>query len=340
MKTNLFCKEKLAGGERDNTLDIVAGILIIRMILGHYLTMAHLSESILFKFMNILFFFMPWFFFKSGMFCSAEKKDLKLFLTSNLKKYVVPFLFFSFVGLSMALVFAIIDNDSITSFVIKVCKDVLFRQAIWFNAPLWFLLSLFLARVMFNLVREYVNHYILMVVLLLFAFVHHIFLAKHGIYWGGNICSGLLFYILGFKLKEIQYKKNVLFAAIVILIIIAFARPSIVTMYGNTLVYDGGIYLLWYPFCLVGIVVFNNLIKCVGVFLEHFHFDDFGRNSMIYYVLHWPLALLICTIYNKCVDSPNNYELMLYLCLACFGLLPLLTWIFNTKVMSKFIGRE
>ena len=301
--------------------------------------MANLGDTILFKSMNVLFFFMPWFFFKSGMFCSAEKKEIKSFLIGNLKKYIVPYLFFSFVGLLVALVFAIIDNNSITTFLIKVCKDILFRQAIWFNAPLWFLLSLFFARVTFNIVREYVNHYILVVVLLLIAFAHYIFLAKYGIYWGGNICSGFLFYISGFKLKENQYEKKVLFVAIIVLTIIALARPSIVTMYGNTLVYDDGIYLLWYPFCLAGIVVFNNLIKCIGVFLEHFHFDDFGRNSMIYYVLHWPLAFLICPIYNKCVDSPNNYELMLYLCMACFALLPLLTRIFNIKVMSKLIGR-
>lgn len=334
----LICKRKLAE-ERNNALDIVAGILIIRMIFGHYLTMANLDGSVLFKSMNVLFFFMPWFFFKSGMFCPAEKKDNKTFLSNNLKKLIIPYTFFSFIGIAIALVLTIIDNHTITSFAVSQCKDILFRQAIWFNAPLWFLLSLFFARIAFNCLRKYVNHYVLVFVLLIVAFAHHIFLAKYGIYWGGNICSGLLFYILGFKLKEIQYKKKNLLVAIVILAIIATISPSIVTMYGNTLIYDDGIYLLWYPFCLAGIVVFNNVIKSVSVFLEHFHFDDFGRNSMIYYVLHWPLALLICTIYNKCVDSPNNYELLLYLCLACFGLLPLLTRIFKTKALSRFIGK-
>ena len=302
--------------------------------------MAHLDDSILFKSMNVLFFFMPWFFFKSGMFCSVERKDNKSFLMNNIKKFIIPYVFFTIVSLVVALGLLIIENNNtFISFAISQCKAILLRQAIWFNAPLWFLLSLFFARVSFNFVREFVNHYVLMVILLLIALAHHIFLAKHGIYWGGNICSGLLFYILGFKLKENQYKKEVLFIAIVILAIIATTKPSIVTMYGNTLVYDSGIYLLWYPFCFAGIIVFNNLIKHVGVFLEHYHFDDFGRNSMIYYVLHWPLALLICAIYNKCVDVPNDYELMFYLCLSCFGLLPLLTRIFEIKALSKFVGK-
>ena len=332
------CNQKTTE-RRNNTLDTAAGILIIRMILGHYLTMAHWGDTILFKSMNVLFFFMPWFFFKSEMFCSAEKIDNKIFLTNNLKKFIIPYALFSFIGFAIALVLTIIDNRTITSFAVSQCKDILFRQAIWFNAPLWFLLSLFFARVAFNYLRKYINHYVLVSFLLIAAFAHHIFLAKHGIYWGGNICSGLLFYILGFKLREIQYKKNILFIAIVILAIITLTRPSIVTMYGNILLYNGGIYLLWYPFCLAGIIVFNNLIKRVSVFLEHFHFDDFGRNSMVYYVLHWPLALLICTIYSKSTDSPNNYELMLCLCLTCFGLLPLLTKMFETKRLSMFVGK-
>lgn len=89
MTTNLNCNIKFTGRGGDNTLDIIAGILLIRMILGHYLTMAHLDDSILFKSLNVLFFYMLWFFFKSGMFCSAEKKENKSYLTNNFNKFIV-----------------------------------------------------------------------------------------------------------------------------------------------------------------------------------------------------------------------------------------------------------
>lgn len=62
-------------------------------------------------------------------------------------------------------------------------------------------------------------------------------------------------------------------------------------VFGNYMLNEGGEYLLWYPFCLVGIVVFNNIIKFVGRYLVHYHFSDVGHHSMIYYVVHHPLGL-------------------------------------------------
>ena len=46
--------------------------------------------------------------------------------------------------------------------------------------------------------------------------------------------------------------------------------------WNNFMLYEGGEYLLWYPFCLAGIIVFNNVVKRVGRYLEHYHFNDVG----------------------------------------------------------------
>ena len=75
----------------------------------------------------------------------------------------------------------------------------------------------------------------------------------------------------------------------------------------------------------------------MGFILEHFHFNDIGHHSMIYYVVHWPIGLLILEIYQKISIVPNNWELLVYLCLAWFGLLPLLTYVFNMKPVAKYI---
>ena len=201
---------------RDNTMDMVAGILIARMILGHYMSMCELKNTILFESTNILFFYMPWFFYKSGMFCSKERKESKAFLKNNTRKFITPFFCFSVFGTVMAILSAIITDSSIVSAILSDCKAFVFHGSTKWSAPLWFLITLFLVRVLFNYVRDFVNHYFLIAVLLIIAYTHYLFLANHGVYWIGNLCSGLLFYILGMKMKEIQYRKYALLISIVV----------------------------------------------------------------------------------------------------------------------------
>ena len=324
---------------RDKTFDVITGIFIVRIIFGHYMSLLHLNDCLLFQSMNVLFFFMPWFFFKSGVFCSSQRKNVKSFLGDNVRKFLLPYVLFTIVGIVVAFSVTLINEGSLLKTLLGECKAFAWKQAVHFNAPLWFLLSLCFVRVFFNFIRNAVNHYLLVLLSLLFAFAHYLFLARYGLYWPGNLCSGLVFYILGMKLKNLQYSKKVVIGSLIVLVAIGFFKPTFVTMYGNTLLYEDGIYLLWYPFCLAGIIVFNNLIKRVGFILEHFHFNDIGHHSMVYYVVHWPIGLLIIAIYQKICTTSNNWELLVYLCLAWLGLLPLLTYVFNTKVMAKFIGR-
>ena len=60
---------------RQRHIDAIAGLLIINMILGHCIQMTDCREIPLYSWMNALSFFMPWFFFKSGMF--YREKSLK-----------------------------------------------------------------------------------------------------------------------------------------------------------------------------------------------------------------------------------------------------------------------
>lgn len=52
--------------KRDNSLDAACGLMIIYMIYGHICLWSGVTQVEIFP--RLLFFFMPWFFFKSGMF--------------------------------------------------------------------------------------------------------------------------------------------------------------------------------------------------------------------------------------------------------------------------------
>ena len=53
--------------ERDKSIDAVAGMMIIVMVVGHCV-----AEGYLKTFINVLNFFMPWFYYKSGMFYRVQ----------------------------------------------------------------------------------------------------------------------------------------------------------------------------------------------------------------------------------------------------------------------------
>lgn len=303
--------------------------------------MCHLKGTILFESLNLFFFYMPWFFFKSGMFCSAERKDPYIFLKNNAKKFLLPCLVFSLIGSIIAIISSFVCDGSafsVSSVLKSECVAFFRHGSTGWNGPLWFLITLCLVRVVFNFLRNVINHYAFVVLLLCLAYLHYFFFANRGLWWGGNFSSGLVFYILGMKLSKLQYNKFVVAISFVILLLIGITKPTIVTMFGNFLLNDG-IYLLWYPFCLAGIIVFNNLIKFIGFLFVHYHFDDIGRNSMLYYVLHYPLGFLVCDVYNYLSPSPNNWELLVYLCIMWFGMLPLITYMINSKHFSFMLGK-
>lgn len=53
--------------QRQNEIDAVAGLMIIVMVVGHCV-----AEGYLKTFINALNFFMPWFYYKSGMLYRAQ----------------------------------------------------------------------------------------------------------------------------------------------------------------------------------------------------------------------------------------------------------------------------
>ena len=78
IKYNNFMGDKV-NIRRQSNIDSVAGLLIIHMILGHCIQVTDCRDLTLYKWMQVLSFFMPWFFFKSGMFYK-ERKPVEVLL--------------------------------------------------------------------------------------------------------------------------------------------------------------------------------------------------------------------------------------------------------------------
>lgn len=127
-------------------IDVVAGIMITWMILGHCCYFSNYS----FPFYKFLGFYMPWFFYKSGMLFSS--KNPKLQLTKDAKKLLGYFVVFSIIGWLIWSFCCIIDGSVEPKLcVVKSIKLFLHRGCFAGNGPLWFLISLFLVRLLSNI---------------------------------------------------------------------------------------------------------------------------------------------------------------------------------------------
>ena len=77
--------------KRYTFLDEICGLFIIHMILWHCFQNADMMDNSVYRIMNrIFFFFMPWFFYKAGIFFDS-RKGIKTVFVSSTKRLLVPF---------------------------------------------------------------------------------------------------------------------------------------------------------------------------------------------------------------------------------------------------------
>lgn len=129
-------------------LDSAGGLLLIYMIVGHCAQWAVLWNDFD-KYTYWLGFFMPWFFFKGGIF--YKPKTFREELKSGYKRLIVPFICFSLIGTVILWVKLLIINGdiSIKEFLYPI-KGLLIQGSVPGNLALWFLPSLFAVRIIFN----------------------------------------------------------------------------------------------------------------------------------------------------------------------------------------------
>ena len=136
-------------------VDNLSALLIAYMIFVVHLTYFCSIKGPIFDVLNVLlFFFMSWFFFKSGMF--YKEKPVKVILSSSLHRLMVPYIVFNFAGIIVLALEKIQEHSTfaLTSFVKEVLISICINESVFPNLALWFLLSLFVVRNVFNILRK------------------------------------------------------------------------------------------------------------------------------------------------------------------------------------------
>lgn len=284
--------------KRDITLDLACGILIIRMVLKHALQWAQVTHYDFYEWINVFFFIMPWFFFKSGMF--YKDKPLYEVLSTGFKHLIVPLLIMTLVGHLIICVNYIIEGGHrINDFLIEPFQEILRFGSAQGNLSLWFLLSLFLVRLFYHLLSKAFNpvhiFFISMVVTLM---TLHLPIKEP--YYLKSSMAGLFFFSLGQLLKDIQYNKYIFLLSVVIYFVHTCVLPSYVDMRSCELL--EGYYEIWMVGAIGGCIFLNVICKWavmygtrLGQKFKQIRYLSFlpdtviaiGKNSLVIYLFHW-----------------------------------------------------
>lgn len=272
---------------RNLSLDAVAGFFILLMMFQHF----NINTRAPFTIGHIFMFNTSWFFFKSGMFHRQQKFNGKT-IVRCFKRFIVPFIIFSFAGCTIQM---LVSDCGVTVYYGMVAQIVHYGSP-WYNIPLWFLLTLFIVK-MLTVTYSGKNGSTAMILLsaLAIAASHH-WLITDRFNYIGNTALAVIFYIIGYKSNfwTLSYARvatiAILFTASV------FIVPTAIDIWGNTALYGNYFLAIFGSVC--GIMLVNWLFS-VCQFLHIRTFVFFGRNSMVFLICHVPIALAVRDILSR-----------------------------------------
>lgn len=233
---------------RQTHLDCAHGLMILHMLFFHLSVSTIYNTPLYHTILHPLSFFIAWFFFKSGMF--FKEYSLTEQIKRGFQKLIIPALFFSLIGF---ICYFIIDKPCFNFY--RECGYTYVFGTFHGNIPLWFLYSLFIVQIIFNILRKiHINPIIIASFSLVWFFLNKYIGFRP--YWTYNIPMGLMFVALGYIFKNIQYDTKVVILCIIIYFGLFFCSTEINFMYGKF----NPAYIAM-PWALTGCILTNVLFK-------------------------------------------------------------------------------
>lgn len=318
----------LATKERIKSIDNISGFMIIIMVLGHYTSITWYDPfSGILDYFN---FFMPWFFWKSGMFYKIKENKHQLLYSA--KKLLYPFVTFSLIGHLTGIINLYISGDrNIIHYTITPLKEILLSGSLNGNPPLWFLLSLFASQSLFNLLfnKKIPTYAIALISITLSIILHYLYIPRP--LYLHNIFTGLFFYSVGYLLKNIQYKKEAFFISAFILFFIVLFELPIVSMRFDSVA--KGNYLLWFLYSTSSCILVDSFFTKVNSNI----LTRIGKNSLSIFLTHWLIAAIASIYVRFVLVDFSNISFFYISTTALIIVEPILIFLINKTKLSSLI---
>ena len=316
--------------KRDCWADSVCGFLIHIMVLGHILQRCDLRSSYLYYCCSLFGFFMPWFFFKAG-FYFREKKVFDE-VKSGFVRLLKPYLLFSILGECVYLLIEGCKNGLTTDelFVVPI-KEFFAFGAPAGNMPLWFLLTLFVARVLFQCLKKIrINDWTVVLVFYVLAIFFHYYSVDRPLLLG-NLSMGMCCLVFGKIWRSVKKDNRLVIMCFVIYVFFVVIGCTNVGLRGNDFV-NNRIYPFWLVFAATSIICINYLGERIGKlrWLTSY-FGKIGRNSMDVYVWHW--IFIVVSYYIFSLVTSNSW----FLFLGIFSFTYLMSFVIVKSEITRII---
>ena len=305
----------VAYSEREWWIDYAKAMCIFLVVFIHLLTSGYFKGITYSVNINVLtlgeVFYMPLFFFVSGYLY----RDLnpKMALEKYFKRLIVPYVFFSFVGI-FVIVFLNGYYKNINIFLHSMGRLLpslfitgTYSNVIAANGPIWFLLALFMVIISFSLMKTYFKEYkyILIAILgfnaLLYTLnawnIQVIYLALN------SAILGLMFFFVGYLSKKndiMRFFKNNYIN--VIMLLVFFALTYLEFVYNGGLAFHRGNWkgniILGYLGGFTGII----MVIAISSILSKFKFKAIylvSISTLIIMSLNYPLQIILVPLTKK-----------------------------------------
>lgn len=326
-------KMKIAFNNRNISFDFISGCLIVYMIFCHIMQWAKLTDCELYSVLQrILFFFMAWFFYKSGIYVN-QIVDLKKYAMKNFRKLLLPALYFTLMGLPFVWYQIYQSGDTnIVHYTLSIAKSFILSGEMSGNLPLWFLVTLFEVKLIYALLNRKMSGYIIFIVFFLLSGVFSFF-DLHSSGYVFSFFTAMTFYSSGHILAN-KEKSALVFSFCGILYVVSILFfPQMVDIRTSTLIY--GNFSLWIIVSIAACVTWNNITKYVVYYVPE-KVLQFGRDSMIYYVTHWLVISYSSLLLNLFLSDAYGWKYFGVLSLMVVILLSVSAY-YRMKPKAKFL---
>lgn len=277
---------------RNHAFDLLCALCILRMLTLHVLQMCgHAQDGWWKEVMEWTFFFMPFFFFKSGYFNKGVGGDTRTYVMAKARRLLVPYVCAGLIGDAVYFAFLPPLMDRYHAPIEPLEWEMLWTRSSFFgNPPVWFLFSFFCAYVGIHLLEK-VRH--LHWIVLLFPPVAYGLFRLGNPLWMGmeNVTMGIWFFYLGRMWRWVAERTDrdvMLWGGAALLVGFAVVNLSMGGQYAmSSNSFTGN------PW---GAVIGASLALCgtsgvlSGLQLPRIPALEFiGRHSMVYFIAHYPI---------------------------------------------------
>ena len=147
------------------------------------------------------------------------------------------------------------------NFILSPLRTLFHEGAVLGNSPLWFLLTLFCVRVIFNACFKQGRNWAMMftITTIILAYIFRV-IDFSSFFYIPNVCAGVFFYGCGYFFREKVNSKYIVVIATLLYIVYAVLFPSYYDFRSNSIDVEA------YPFCIIaclgGIISLDWILGC------------------------------------------------------------------------------